>query len=191
MVSSSAQHPEVQDRAWRALESVHDPEIPAISVVDLGVIREVLVIDDTLIAHVTPTYSGCPAVEVIEQDVLSALQRVSNAYGMSARVDRVLEPAWTTDWITARGRERLRSAGIAPPSGVGSVSPHDIAGSRSPKRTIAVMMEAGGAAARGAVPCPRCGSSNTSLVSEFGSTACKAIRRCNECSEPFDQFKNI
>lgn len=182
---------EIEARAWRALEGVHDPEIPAISVVDLGVIRKVDVGPSTITILVTPTYSGCPAVELIEHDVQVAVQRVVGDDSRQVRVERVLEPAWSTDWITARGRERLRSAGIAPPSSPLASGGGHLSGSRAPKRTFAVLGSSGTAAESDQVACPRCGSLDTTLISEFGSTACKAIWRCNACREPFDQFKSI
>ena len=160
---------------WRWLDSVNDPEIPVLSVIDLGIVRNVKWSDDTevstatderelvptLVVTVTPTYSGCPAVAVIKSDI----QRVLQERGIqSVRLETQLSPAWTTDWITERGRKRLLEYGIAPPE------PHK-EGASNP------------------VACPRCGSSNTRLVSRFGSTPCKAFYICNACLEPFDQFK--
>ena len=139
------------------LAEVLDPEVPALSIVDLGIVREVEVsADEVVTVTLTPTYSGCPATEVIETCVTDALRSrgVDNV-----SIKRVLSPPWTTDWITAEGREKLRRYGIAPPS---------------PSLTIA---------------CPQCESLNTERVSEFGSTACKASWRCCECLEPFEYFK--
>lgn len=155
-------------RAWTVLGEVPDPEVPAVSVVDLGIVREVDWQDGHLHVVVTPTYSGCPATETIEQDIEQALI----ASGFSApRLERRLNPAWTTDWISAEGRERLRAYGIAPP--LGSTSKRSLLGT---DETIC---------------CPQCNSRDTERISEFGSTACKALYRCRDCLEPFDYFKCI
>jgi len=162
---------------WSWLDSVSDPEIPVLSVIDLGIVRNVRWSDEnpefttetqgtqrsnsTLVVTVTPTYSGCPATAVIKNDIQRALQERGIS---SVRLETQLSPAWTTDWITERGRKRLLEYGIAPPE------PHKEDASNP-------------------VPCPRCGSSNTRLVSRFGSTPCKAFYICNTCLEPFDQFK--
>jgi ring-1,2-phenylacetyl-CoA epoxidase subunit PaaD len=156
-------------RAREVLAGVPDPEIPVISVLDLGIVREVAAEQDgTLRIAVSPTYSGCPATAVIRADITSALQ----AAGFSkVRVRDVLSPPWTTDWISAEGRRKLAEYGIVPPGPT-----------------------AGGCARAGvdaAVSCPRCGSSDTELLSEFGSTPCKALHRCRTCREPFDRFKCI
>jgi ring-1,2-phenylacetyl-CoA epoxidase subunit PaaD len=145
---------------WAWLEEVADPEIPAISVVDLGIVRDVRRHEDEVIVSVTPTYSGCPATEVIGRDIRDALI----AHGVEkVRVETQISPPWTTDWITERGREHLREYGIAPPA------------------SEFVQIEN--------VACPRCGSANTEVVSRFGSTPCKAIYKCRACLEPFDVFK--
>ncbi len=165
---------------WQALAAVPDPEIPAVSIVDLGILRGVgWDADDPAMAvvTVTPTYSGCPATELIMASIRDAL----TAAGV-ARIRLAIEfaPAWTTDWITAEGRRKLREFGIAPPDGTRAASastPIDVAGI-SPLRR-----------ARVAVACPRCGSNDTRLLSQFGSTACKAQYRCLACLEPFDYFK--
>ncbi|MEO8305605.1 MAG: 1,2-phenylacetyl-CoA epoxidase subunit PaaD [Betaproteobacteria bacterium] len=165
---------------WIALASVPDPEIPAVSVVELGIVRRVAwdVGDpSTLVVTVTPTYSGCPATELIATSIRDAL----TACGVGrVRIDTQLAPAWTTDWITPEGRRKLREFGIAPPDGsraVSTASPIDVAGISPLRRSTVV------------VPCPRCNSPQTRLVSQFGSTACKAHYRCLECLEPFDYFK--
>lgn len=146
-------------QVYEWLADVPDPEIPVLSILDLGIVRDVSIDDSSankVTVTLTPTYSGCPATEAIESDVLSALQR----RGLNdIAIKRVLSPAWTTDWISEDGREKLRRYGIAPPS-------------RS--RDVA---------------CPQCESLNTELISEFGSTACKASWRCRECLEPFEYFK--
>ncbi len=157
-----------RERVFEILETVKDPEIPVISVVELGIIRDARVSGDTVQVTITPTYSGCPAMREIEADVRTALL----AHGVrDVDIEMVYAPAWTTDWIGADAREKLRAYGIAPP---GKAEPQGlITLTRSPKP----------------VPCPFCGSHNTRLQSEFGSTACKAIHVCNACSQPFDEFK--
>jgi ring-1,2-phenylacetyl-CoA epoxidase subunit PaaD len=149
------------------LSEVPDPEIPVLTIADLGILRGV-VIKDEIIVELTPTYSGCPATEVIEQSVIDALheQGVENV-----RVKRVLSPPWTTDWISAAGREKLKEYGIAPPA-EGASKRELLQGKRS-------------------IACPRCDSLNTAVVSEFGSTACKASYKCGDCLEPFEYFKCI
>lgn len=147
------------------LADVPDPEIPVLSVLDLGIVRDVQVGERVIVA-LAPTYSGCPATEAIEANVVAALQDRGVA---DVAVQRVLSPPWTTDWISDAGREKLRRYGIAPPEKSAS------------KRELL----------RGehVVPCPRCESQQTEIVSEFGSTACKASYRCTECLEPFEYFK--
>ena len=155
-------------QAWHVLGQVMDPEVPAVSVVDLGIVRGLAWQAGHLEVVVTPTYSGCPATEVIESDIRDALVQA----GFHApRLQRRLTPAWTTDWITEHGRAQLREYGIAPPDGSTS------------KRTLL------GEAPQ--VLCPQCGSAHTELLSQFGSTACKALYRCCDCREPFDYFKCI
>ncbi|HUE45468.1 MAG TPA: 1,2-phenylacetyl-CoA epoxidase subunit PaaD [Aestuariivirgaceae bacterium] len=152
-------------RIWDVLDRVMDPEIPVISVVDLGIVREVRDSGDGFEIVITPTYSGCPATRQIEQDISAALADA----GIAARLSIVLSPAWTTDWISKAGREKLEGFGIAPPVG-----------------------KAGKRAMFGAEPqvaCPQCGSVETEMISEFGSTPCKALWRCTQCREPFDYFK--
>lgn len=144
-----------KEQVYEWLAHVPDPEIPVLSILDLGIVRDVTV-DDKVTVTLTPTYSGCPATEAIESDVLAALKGRGLA---DVAIKRVLTPPWTTDWISEDGREKLRRYGIAPPS---------------PSREIA---------------CPQCESMNTELVSEFGSTACKASWRCRDCLEPFEYFK--
>ena len=165
---------------WDALDAVPDPEIPAVSVRELGIVRAVEWTDadpDTLIVRVTPTYSGCPATELIVCGIHEAL----TALGVPrVRVEMRLSPAWTTDWISAEGKRKLRDYGIAPP--VGNVAAADAA--RIDVTGISPLRRA-----NVAVSCPRCGSVQTQLVAQFGSTACKAQYRCLDCLEPFDYFK--
>jgi ring-1,2-phenylacetyl-CoA epoxidase subunit PaaD len=163
LVATTAKREEIFD--W--LSQVPDPEIPVLSITDLGIVRDV-VVDGTVTVSLSPTYSGCPATEVIEQSVVDALHE----HGIEdVNIKRVLSPPWTTDWISDAGRDKLREYGIAPPEQGAS------------KRALL----------RGdrAVACPRCGSTATDVVSEFGSTACKASYKCSECLEPFEYFKCI
>jgi ring-1,2-phenylacetyl-CoA epoxidase subunit PaaD len=158
---------EKEQQIWGWLADVPDPEIPVVSVVDLGIVRNVNIGDEAVEVEVSPTYSGCPATEVIEDSILLKLQD-EGLRGVS--IKRVLSPPWTTDWISEAGRQKLRAYGIAPP--VGSASKRELLG-------------------KGAVHCPRCGTNQTTVVSEFGSTACKASYKCDECLEPFEYFKCI
>lgn len=154
-------------RVWELLGQVMDPEIPVISVVDLGIVRDVRESEAGLEVVITPTYSGCPATRQIEQDIRAALEGA----GIGAKLTVVLSPAWTTDWISEDGRARLQAYGIAPPSG------------KAGKRALF--------GAQPQVACPQCGSPRTEMISEFGSTPCKALWRCTACREPFDYFKCI
>jgi ring-1,2-phenylacetyl-CoA epoxidase subunit PaaD len=161
-----------QDReaeVWQALETVVDPEIPVISIVDLGLVRAVRRDGETCEVVITPSYSGCPAMPMIESEIV----RVLEARGLApVRVTTVLSPAWTTDWLSEAGRRKLRDFGIAPP-----------------KQTCEA--RAGLFDAEEGIACPRCGSRDSERISEFGSTACKALYRCRSCREPFDYFKCI
>lgn len=164
---ADTQHEAIRQRAWAAAAAVPDPEVPVVTVADLGILRDVQVRPDgTPVALVTPTYSGCPATKMIEDDILTAMQQAGLA---NAEVETTLSPAWSTDWISAEGREKLRAYGIAPPQ-------------KSSNSKRALFGETN-------VPCPRCGSNHTERVSEFGSTPCKALYRCCDCREPFDYFK--
>jgi len=162
---ATAIHPDTA-RAWRAAAAVPDPEIPCVNVAELGILRRVEVKDGVAIAHVSPTYSGCPAVLAIELAIRAALVKA----GFEPRIERVLSPAWTTDWITQEGRDKLRAYGIAPPQG---------------DTTKAALF------AQTTVNCPRCDSTQAQKISQFGSTACKALYRCGACHETFDYFKCI
>jgi ring-1,2-phenylacetyl-CoA epoxidase subunit PaaD len=161
-------------QAWAALATVLDPEVPALSICDLGIVREVHDLGDTMQIVLTPTYSGCPATEVIEQAAVSALQ----AAGMP-QVDVQLRrlPAWTTDWISDDGRRKLAEYGIAPPGPA-------LADGDAPLRFHGRKVTAEPA-------CPRCASARTERLAAFGSTACKALYRCLACREPFEHFKPI
>jgi ring-1,2-phenylacetyl-CoA epoxidase subunit PaaD len=157
-----------RERAWQAAAAVLDPEVPVLTIEDLGVLRDVSVDTGRATVTVTPTYSGCPAMEVIERDVEAAVRAAGFE---TVTVRRVLSPAWTTDWMTDAGRRKLAAYGIAPPA----------------PRTSAD----GPVLVRLAVRCPHCGSPATEELSRFGSTACKSLWRCTECREPFDHFKAI
>lgn len=162
-------------RHW--LSQVLDPEIPVISLTDLGIIRDVAWQDDTLVVTVTPTYSGCPATSVINMDIEAAL----HARGVEkVRLERQLSPPWTTDWITAEGRDKLRAYGIAPP----------VDGTAADGRLAGRIARLAGTSNL-VIACPRCGSTHTEKISQFGSTPCKASYRCTDCLEPFDYFKCI
>lgn len=156
--------------AWEVLRGIPDPEIPVISIVDLGIVRAVSVTGSEVDIAITPTYSGCPAMHAIEEDIVARLQ--ASGY-TGVRVTRQLSPAWTTDWMAPDARERLREYGIVPPHAVGGVD----------ARRIHLFSRS--------VACPRCGSENTELLSQFGSTACKSMYRCIDCREPFDYFKPL
>jgi ring-1,2-phenylacetyl-CoA epoxidase subunit PaaD len=165
-----AQAPDLRERAvWELLENVMDPEIPVLSVVDLGIVRYARWMpDERLHVGLTPTYSGCPATDVIRRTVREALEDAG--YG-DAVLEEVLYPPWTSEWLTDKGRRRLESFGIAPPAKAVA----------SPRQLFRPPV----------VRCPRCHSSDTERVSEFGSTPCKAHYRCVSCLEPFDYFKCI
>jgi ring-1,2-phenylacetyl-CoA epoxidase subunit PaaD len=149
---------------WEQLEQISDPEIPVLSIVDLGVVRNVTLLEGNCVITITPTYSGCPAMNVIQDDILKLLTP-----SIHTKVEMTLSPAWTTDWMSENGRSKLREYGIAPPE-------HEVDKSvLFAKPTV--------------VPCPKCTSSHTKMISQFGSTACKAHYQCLDCLEPFDYFK--
>lgn len=157
-----------QARAWEVAASVPDPEVPCVTLADLGILRSVDIAEDgAAVAKVTPTYSGCPATLAIEFAVEAALREA----GFEPRIERVLSPAWTTDWITEEGRAKLKDYGIAPP--------------KKASNSIRALF------GEEQVNCPRCNSGDTERISEFGSTPCKAHWRCKACREPFDYFKCI
>ena len=152
------------EKVNQILLTVMDPEVPVLTISDLGVLRDVKISHDVIDVVITPTYTGCPAMDMIEVNIKAALQE--NGYE-SVRVSRVLSPAWTTDWISEEGRQKLLEYGIAPPKRKGLSS---INGEHN-------------------IPCPQCKSTETEMISHFGSTACKALYKCRECKEPFDYFK--
>ena len=160
---------EIERRVWRLLEQVQDPEIPVLSVVDLGIARDVRVRDGEVEVVITPTYSGCPAMDTIARDIADALA----AEGLGGtRVTTRLAPAWTTDWLSDEARAKLAAYGVAPPERASG-----------DKRSLL-----GGEVT---LACPRCGSRHSERISQFGSTACKALYRCLDCLEPFDYFKCV
>ncbi|QHI36806.1 Putative 1,2-phenylacetyl-CoA epoxidase, subunit D [Kordia antarctica] len=148
------------------LEKVSDPEIPVLSIMDMGVVRSAILVNGIVEVKITPTYTGCPAMDVIGEDITKALQE----NGYESKIKLILAPAWTTDWITERGRNALREYGIAPPLNPDA----DKEALLGDKRIV---------------KCTNCKSTNTKLVSQFGSTACKALFKCEDCLEPFDYFK--
>lgn len=158
------------EQAWAVLARVADPEIPVISVTELGIVREVAASAQGVEVVVTPTYSGCPATEAIERSIVDALREAGAA---GVHVQTRLAPAWTTDWIAPEAKEKLRRYGIAPPGAVAEVT----------------AVQPIGFVPR--VDCPLCGSRNTERLSAFGATACKALYRCRDCREPFEHFKPI
>jgi ring-1,2-phenylacetyl-CoA epoxidase subunit PaaD len=163
----AAELPRVDD-IWSWLAELPDPEVPAVSVVDLGMIRGVTISGETVEVSVAPTYSGCPATEVIEHSILDLLRDKGIA---EVRLRRVLSPTWTTDWISDEGRAKLLAYGIAPPAA--AAGKREILGTKLK------------------IACPRCKSLETTQVSEFGSTPCKASYKCTDCLEPFEYFKCI
>ena len=153
--------------AWAAASQVADPEIPVLTIADLGILRDIKVEQGRIEVFITPTYSGCPAMALIALNLEMAIEDAG--LGL-ARITPVLSPAWTTDWMTAEGREKLRAYGVAPPQGAAG------------RRALFGDQH---------VACPRCGAADTERISEFGSTSCKALWRCRACVEPFDYFKCI
>jgi ring-1,2-phenylacetyl-CoA epoxidase subunit PaaD len=159
------------DTVREIVSTVVDPEIPVLTIADLGILRDIEIDGETVTVTITPTYSGCPAMDAIADDVRAAL-RDAGIHGATVR--RTLSPAWTTDWMSDAGKRKLEEYGIAPPSGR---APHGSAGS-----AVALTLS---------VRCPQCGSPRTHELSRFGSTACKSLWACDECREPFDHFKVI
>jgi ring-1,2-phenylacetyl-CoA epoxidase subunit PaaD len=158
-----------KEEIFSLLSQIPDPEIPVINIKELGVLRKVEVKGDEVIIDITPTYSGCPAMKMIEDDIVAKLKEAGIT---KVKVNMVYSPAWTTDWLTEEAKEKLRKYGIAPPEH-STIDKSSITG--KPKN----------------LKCPRCGSSHVEMVSQFGSTACKALYKCLDCLEPFDYFKCI
>lgn len=161
-----SEKPNIQEHLIPVLESVPDPEIPVLTVLDLGVIREAIEEDGVIHIKLTPTYSGCPAMDVIADDLKAAFLKI----GKKSEVELILSPAWTTDWISEKGLQKMEQYGIARPLS----ESHDIDVLLHDKKIV---------------KCPQCGSTQTHLVSQFGSTPCKALFKCDDCHEPFDYFK--
>lgn len=158
---------ETKEKIYHILERVTDPEIPVLTILDMGIVREVNELDGRLEIVITPTYSGCPAMSAISTAI--RMELASEGY-KNVTVREIFSPAWTTDWMTESGKEKLRAYGIAPP--VNETRVQNMLFQSPPE-----------------VPCPLCGSTDTEMISEFGSTACKALMRCKTCLEPFDYFK--
>ncbi|WP_378178431.1 1,2-phenylacetyl-CoA epoxidase subunit PaaD [Aquimarina sp. SS2-1] len=156
----------IDPQLYEILEKVSDPEIPVLSIMDMGVVRSAKVVDNVAEIKITPTYSGCPAMDVIGDDIINAFKQEN----IIANVSLVLSPAWTTDWITPRGRKALEAYGIAAPLEE-EADKEALLGNKKN------------------VKCPQCKSTNTKMISQFGSTACKALFQCEDCLEPFDYFK--
>ncbi|CAN5145062.1 phenylacetate-CoA oxygenase subunit PaaJ [soil metagenome] len=165
MVTASTSTHDLRQTAWNAAAQVADPEIPVLTIADLGVLREVTVTDGNVEVAITPTYSGCPAMNMIALEIELALERVGIR---NPKISTVLSPAWTTDWMSEEGRRKLKDYGIAPPQHAAG------------RRALFGEQQ---------VACPQCGSVETEVLSEFGSTSCKALWRCKACREPFDYFK--
>ncbi len=154
---------------WNILETVPDPEVPVLSIIDLGIVRNIEITSNQKITiNITPTYSGCPAMDVISMSIRMAL--LENGFS-NIEIKNVLSPAWTTDWMSEQGKQKLKAYGIAPPNAKQQVCTPEIFQKEE------------------SVECPHCNSYHTSLISYFGSTACKALYKCNDCKEPFDYFK--
>jgi ring-1,2-phenylacetyl-CoA epoxidase subunit PaaD len=170
--NAATRAPATQARAVAA--SVTDPELPHLTLADLGILRDVRIVKGTVIVEITPTYTGCPAMGVMRADLVHALHSAGFA---DVEVRTVLSPAWTTDWITADGRRKLAAAGIAPPGNAPARSAGPVPLTLEPPRRTAA--------------CPLCGSADTEEISEFSATACKALRRCRACREPFEHVKEI
>jgi ring-1,2-phenylacetyl-CoA epoxidase subunit PaaD len=158
---------EFREAIWSILETVTDPEVPVLTITDLGIVRDVILHpplgDGGIEVIITPTYTGCPAMDMIAMNIRLAL--IENGYN-KIKITSVLSPAWTTDWMSEEGKRKLKEYGIAPPQGRSDGDPKTVA-----------------------IECPQCNSTHTKLISEFGSTACKALYQCDDCKEPFDYFK--
>lgn len=152
-----------EEKIWHLLETVCDPEIPVLTIIDLGIVRDVKYESGVANITITPTYSGCPAMDAISMDIRFKL--IEHGF-TNIKISSVLSPAWTTDWMSENGKRKLNAYGIAPPR-----------------------LVADGITSVNSLQCPQCHSTNTKLISQFGSTACKALYQCNDCKEPFDYFK--
>jgi len=155
-------------QVWSILENVFDPEVPVLSVVDLGIVRDIKIVDESIEVIITPTYSGCPAMDVISMNI--KMELFANGF-KNVKITQVLSPSWTTDWMSEEGKRKLKEYGIAPPNPKQQVCKDELF------------------APNEAVQCPQCNSYHTHRISEFGSTACKALYQCDDCKEPFDYFK--
>ncbi len=153
---------------WQILATVTDPEVPVLTILDLGIVRDVNMVDGQVQVTITPTYTGCPAMDMISMNIRLAL--IENGYS-NIKITTVLSPAWTTDWMSEEGKQKLQQYGIAPPNAKQAVCTPDSFQEEE------------------AIQCPLCKSYNTKMISQFGSTACKSLYQCNECKEPFDYFK--
>ena len=159
-----------KDKIWALLEEIPDPEIPVLSIHDLGIVRKIDEINNEIIVTITPTYSGCPAMNVFEADIVTTL----NKYGYdNVSIKTIYDPPWTTDWLSEEAKKKLQDYGIAPPE------------QKTTDKNALLVDD------RRAVTCPQCKSTSSKMISQFGSTACKALYQCNDCMEPFDYFKCI
>ena len=159
-----------KDKIWALLEEIPDPEIPVLSIHDLGIVRKIDEINNEIIVTITPTYSGCPAMNVFEADIVSTL----NKYGYdNVSIKTIYDPPWTTDWLSEEAKKKLQDYGIAPPE------------QKTTDKNALLVDD------RRSVTCPQCKSTNSKMISQFGSTACKSLYQCNDCMEPFDYFKCI
>lgn len=158
----------VSKKIWKILEEITDPEVPVLSIIDLGIVRDVKITKDEIEVIITPTYSGCPAMDMIKMNIRMVL--LANGF-QNIKITTILSPAWTTDWMSGHGKEKLKAFGIAPPTANQQVCHTGLFHEGE------------------AIQCPKCNSYNTKLISQFGSTACKALYACEDCKEPFDYFK--
>jgi ring-1,2-phenylacetyl-CoA epoxidase subunit PaaD len=170
-VTDAAQ--ELIAHAWALLDAVPDPEIPVVSIRELGILRDVAHAGGALVVTITPTYSGCPAIDNIATDIIDTLSTLN----IKVEIKTQLAPAWTTDWMTPEAHRKLREYGIAPPVHT-AIAPTGNVVKFMPRAALSAL-----------VPCPQCGSHSTTLLSQYGSTACKALYKCLACAEPFDYFK--
>ena len=159
-----------KDKIWALLEEIPDPEIPVLSIHDLGIVRKIDEINNEIIVTITPTYSGCPAMNVFEADIVTTL----NKYGYdNVSIKTIYDPPWTTDWLSEEAKKKLQDYGIAPPE------------QKTTDKNALLVDD------RKSVTCPQCKSTSSKMISQFGSTACKSLYQCNDCMEPFDYFKCI